>query len=218
MAEDVIRGKLGVPKTLNRYGYCLGNPLMYVDLNGRWAEWVENAENSLKLMWNSAMDGLSSYYEYNLEVREEVFGVKTNNISLSGRAALGGSISGSIGVTNDYSGNIAFQMTIAGGGGIPGIGIGFSNMFTDAPSYENLEGWSGVTGGSFSPGIDLGYDLIFMDSYVGHSASVGVGVNLPWTAFCEMHGEASYTVTLFHFNVYDVLEFLKFDDVSDCMN
>ncbi len=35
MAEDVIRGKLGVPKTLNRYGYCLSNPLMYVDLDGK---------------------------------------------------------------------------------------------------------------------------------------------------------------------------------------
>lgn len=45
MAEDMIRGKLGVPKTLNRYGYCLSNPLMYVDLNGRWPEWVENLEN-----------------------------------------------------------------------------------------------------------------------------------------------------------------------------
>ena len=37
MAEDVIRGKLGVPKTLKRYGYCLSNPLMYVDLDGNSA-------------------------------------------------------------------------------------------------------------------------------------------------------------------------------------
>ena len=35
MAEDVIRGKLGVPKTLNRYGYCLGNPIRFVDLDGK---------------------------------------------------------------------------------------------------------------------------------------------------------------------------------------
>ncbi len=34
MAEDVIRGKITVPKTLNRYGYCLSNPLRYVDLDG----------------------------------------------------------------------------------------------------------------------------------------------------------------------------------------
>ena len=35
MAEDVIRGKLGVPKMLNRYGYCKNNPLMFVDNNGK---------------------------------------------------------------------------------------------------------------------------------------------------------------------------------------
>ena len=45
MAEDVIRGKVTVPKTLNRYGYCLGNPIRFVDLDGRWPEWVENLEN-----------------------------------------------------------------------------------------------------------------------------------------------------------------------------
>lgn len=34
MAEDVIRGRNTVPKTLNRYGYCWGNPVQYVDPNG----------------------------------------------------------------------------------------------------------------------------------------------------------------------------------------
>ena len=176
----------------------------------------ENVEDSLKSTWNNAIEGLSSCYEYCLEVGEEVTGIKTSNISLSGRVALGGSVSGGIGVTSDNSGNIAFQMTVAGGGGFAGIGGGLSYMFTDAPSYENLEGLGGVTGGSFALGIDLGYDSIFMDSYVGHSVSVGKGVNLPWTAFLEAHGEISYTVTLHQFNVYDILESLKFDDVSDC--
>lgn len=33
-AEDIIRGKETVPKTLNRYGYCWNNPIQYVDMNG----------------------------------------------------------------------------------------------------------------------------------------------------------------------------------------
>ena len=33
-AEDVIRGSITVPFTLNRYGYCWGNPLALIDLNG----------------------------------------------------------------------------------------------------------------------------------------------------------------------------------------
>ena len=51
MAEDVIRGKHGVPKTLNRYGYCLGNPFSFIDPSGMVSEQeaqgiiTENAES-----------------------------------------------------------------------------------------------------------------------------------------------------------------------------
>ena len=38
MAEDVIRGKLSVPKTLNRYGYCWGNPFSFIDPSGMVSE------------------------------------------------------------------------------------------------------------------------------------------------------------------------------------
>jgi RHS repeat-associated protein len=34
-AEDILRGRNTIPKTLNRYGYCWGNPIQYVDVNGR---------------------------------------------------------------------------------------------------------------------------------------------------------------------------------------
>lgn len=34
MAEDVIRGRITVPKTLNRYGYCLSNPVNLIDFGG----------------------------------------------------------------------------------------------------------------------------------------------------------------------------------------
>ena len=34
-AEDVLRGNHAVPKTLNRYGYCRGNFMGYMDLDGR---------------------------------------------------------------------------------------------------------------------------------------------------------------------------------------
>ena len=34
-AEDILRGRNSIPKTLNRYVYCWGNPIQYVDVNGR---------------------------------------------------------------------------------------------------------------------------------------------------------------------------------------
>ena len=38
-AQDVIAGNGAVPVTLNRYGYCLGNPVGMVDLDGREPEY-----------------------------------------------------------------------------------------------------------------------------------------------------------------------------------
>ena len=34
-AEDILRGRNTIPKTLNRYGYCWNNPLIFFDLNGQ---------------------------------------------------------------------------------------------------------------------------------------------------------------------------------------
>ncbi len=34
-AEDILRGRSTVPNTLNRYGYCWNNPLIFFDLNGQ---------------------------------------------------------------------------------------------------------------------------------------------------------------------------------------
>ena len=33
--EDILRGRNTIPKTLNRYGYCWNNPLIFFDLNGQ---------------------------------------------------------------------------------------------------------------------------------------------------------------------------------------
>ena len=45
-AQDVIAGNGAVPVTLNRYGYCLGNPVGLVDLDGKTEELV--VDNILK--------------------------------------------------------------------------------------------------------------------------------------------------------------------------
>lgn len=47
-AEDVIKGNGVFPETLNRYGYCWGNPVGLVDKDGLYPttqeEWAGNQE------------------------------------------------------------------------------------------------------------------------------------------------------------------------------
>ncbi len=57
IAEDVVRGNRAVPITLNRYGYCWENPIMYIDKNGMEPEKEYTFEimddiNGIGLMWD----------------------------------------------------------------------------------------------------------------------------------------------------------------------
>ena len=44
-AEDVIKGNGAFPETLNRYGYCWGNPILFIDLNGLAPEFTTEGGN-----------------------------------------------------------------------------------------------------------------------------------------------------------------------------
>ena len=271
-AEDILRGRNSIPKTLNRYGYCWGNPIEYVDVNGRdpitpqdvqkgfWESLLNAAdrvvddfayqmdciENDIKdavnegyqmvkdgvqtgldfvvdavvytgkETWNSFMDFNISALKKRNEIIQQLTGIKTTNISISGRAGMGASVSGAIGLTYDYYGNLALQLNINGGGGTPGLGFGGALLWTEAASYKDLEGWGGVVGGSFAPGLSIGYDQIFISNNTGSIISLGPGINLPFTAFLEAHGEAGNTWTIEKINLYDFFEDLKFQDTQQC--
>ena len=44
-AVDTIKGFAMVPYTLNEYGYCWNNPMILVDLDGEWPQWIIDAFN-----------------------------------------------------------------------------------------------------------------------------------------------------------------------------
>ncbi|MGN0130946.1 MAG: RHS repeat domain-containing protein, partial [Lachnospiraceae bacterium] len=43
--RDIIKGYTAAPYTLNEYGYCFGNPMILVDPNGEWPQWIIDAFN-----------------------------------------------------------------------------------------------------------------------------------------------------------------------------
>lgn len=68
-AEDVVRGNGAVPETLNRYGYCWGDPVGFVDNDGKMP-------NGSIFSTNVVISGLIGYildaYESYEEQREQV--------------------------------------------------------------------------------------------------------------------------------------------------
>ena len=111
MAEDVIKGNVILPKTLNSYGYCYGNPLLYVDRDGKFPM------IPMPVITEEDMDKI---YNFN-DLMEELRDRSKDNI---GTITLGVNVSltpgfwqfdGLVGVAFDLRGNIALKVTGSSG-------------------------------------------------------------------------------------------------------
>ncbi len=56
-AVDTIKGTATAPYTLNEYGYCWSNPMMLVDLDGQWPQWLENSLEKARNFFNTYVYG-----------------------------------------------------------------------------------------------------------------------------------------------------------------
>ena len=65
LTEDSYLGDIRNPLTLNRYSYCIGNPLFYDDPSGHWITWEEREELS-KALPDKLPDDDSTYYDMTL--------------------------------------------------------------------------------------------------------------------------------------------------------
>ena len=87
VAEDIVRGRNTIPKTLNRYGYCWGNPIGYIDANGKfpetqdemWQGFLEYYFGGLKEVfdnkWDSFKEDIQEKYE---EIKKEAYNIKND--------------------------------------------------------------------------------------------------------------------------------------------
>ncbi len=80
--EDIIKGDLNQPFTLNSYGYCWGNPIKWVDLDGKrpqkpssydvWRWYSEklgkSADRAWKEMYQNIQDEIDKIVDVNAEV------------------------------------------------------------------------------------------------------------------------------------------------------
>ena len=56
---DVIPGSIESPFTQNGYNYCFGNPMVLVDFDGAWPEWIVNIGKGISTGWKQFTDGVS---------------------------------------------------------------------------------------------------------------------------------------------------------------
>ena len=71
-SEDVVKGSAAYPETLNAYGYCWGNPVMFVDRDGRESQYTKDgraAHQALQeyFLKECAQTGQEGYKEYTID-------------------------------------------------------------------------------------------------------------------------------------------------------
>ena len=205
-AQDVIAGNGAVPVMLNRYGYCLGNPVGMVDLDGlfpiSFKEWGDKIKKSL----------VQQIYDIK-NVPVDGVGTVSLKASVNANILLGGYIDG--GVSFDRYGNIAIQWSYAypldddtntASVGLFDIGACLGVAITDAKDVNGLLGPSSAAG--FSGGLweYLSVDAISFDDISdtngqldGFQAAYGKGAGV------DVHLVKTYTKEVITINIYDWL-------------
>ncbi len=205
-AQDVIAGNGAVPVMLNRYGYCLGNPVGMVDLDGlfpiSFKEWGDKIKKSL----------VQQIYDIK-NVPVDGVGTVSLKAFVNANILLGGYIDG--GVSFDRYGNIAIQWSYAypldddtntASVGLFDIGACLGVAITDAKDVNGLLGPSSAAG--FSGGLweYLSVDAISFDDISdtngqldGFQAAYGKGAGV------DVHLVKTYTKEVITINIYDWL-------------
>lgn len=199
-AEDVVRGKGVKPKTLNRYGYCWGDPVNLVDLDGKLPELIEKIRDAL-----SDNNGTFSFVA-----------------SVNATAVTG--VYSSIAVSCDWEGNVALQWSyeVPGVNGTASAGL-LDIGLTVGPAFTNAENVDGLLGPSTSIGASGGYmgyfafDLISFEDASdmngdidGFQIGAGPGIG------ADVHILETYTSNIGKFNIYEFLEKCIFKGEEEC--
>ncbi|MCL2588673.1 MAG: hypothetical protein FWD84_04610, partial [Oscillospiraceae bacterium] len=58
VSEDVVKGHIAVPESLNAYAYCWNDPLTLVDLDGELPQFIRDAGNAVSDFWHTHIYGV----------------------------------------------------------------------------------------------------------------------------------------------------------------
>ncbi len=106
--RDIIAGIVEEPFTLNRYTYCFNTPIMMIDLDGAWPQWIENAgkalEKGVKKVGNWISEHKAQIISGIAIVGAGIFVGATGGLGAgiiaSGIVGIGGTVSGAINIAD----------------------------------------------------------------------------------------------------------------------
>ena len=168
--QDLIVGFAEYPETLNRYGYCRGNSLKYIDLDGKWAISLKGAINATFLLGIGADIDLSIDDNGNVGIQWSYSVPFVNDTKAVGLFDAG--IAAQVQVMNvdsifDLEGKGSY---IGGSGGYLGY-FGFDLVTQEAIADMSDDEVEGIQG---QIGVGIGMDIHMMEGYTNTICSTHV--------------------------------------------
>ena len=177
VSEDILKGHIAVPYTMNHYNYCWNRPMDLVDLNGKFPSWRD-----LKKFWNKYIYG------------EETIGSSTNTVVTGKNWGMGTYHSEVYDITktsDKYTGSWIKNVTTLGNDGnsqsyslnIPSADLGKGNKF-GIPTSLGVTFSNGGVSLDANIGIDLGQLNVNIPISIGlnwdNLVSVDASLNGGW--------------------------------------
>lgn len=177
VSEDIMRGHIAVPFTMNHYSYCWNRPMDLVDLNGKFPSWRD-----LKKFWNKYIYG------------EDTIGSSTNTVVTGKNWGIGTYHSEVYDITktsDKYTGSWIKNVTTLGNDGnsqsyslnIPSADLGKGNKF-GIPTSLGVTFSNGGVSLDANIGIDLGQLNVNIPISIGlnwdNLVSVDASLNGGW--------------------------------------
>lgn len=173
----MIGGSIGIPKTLNRYGYCWGNPLILVDLDGRfpsgseagnagaWTkhimeEYIEDASQAFVKGVSDVKDGIARGISEMVEGATAFYEEHEEEVETAAAIAAGVAITAGVVIFTTLPLTFIVGSMIAGG--VAGAFLGGSANVMTGGSFHNGAVGGAVNGFITTAGMlagqpDLGY-------------------------------------------------------------
>ena len=150
---DIIKGFAAAPYTLNEYGYCWGNPMVLVDLDGAWPSF-ESIGECIKNTANKAVDWVKNNKENLIKIG---IGIGVAAIGVGITAVTGGSALPAViaeGKAIAISG--AVSAVVSGGITVANMAVNGEIQQRDAWSKIGKSMWNGFSEGVMWGGIMAG--------------------------------------------------------------
>ncbi|MBC2258910.1 DUF6531 domain-containing protein [Listeria booriae] len=190
-SEDVMKGMIASPNTLNAYSYCFNSPLVYNDFNGKWPSW-DDLGGAISDGWNGVTSTVSDVWN-NHVVGQDIILIEeeAGGVTHTTKQHVGGNIF--VTSTNATTGETGWSINAPS---IPAIPVPFTN-------YETSSGLS-VSGSGWNP-----LDLNFNGSSSVHDKTTGLTIAGVWNVASEGISTKASTGTITNTGLSDMYSFKK---------